>query len=451
MWSLRSRIVFILVNALIVSGLVTVWATYHSTRTEISAVFDEQLKQTALALVERGGIEDFRRVVVVGQSPSHQLLVQIYDSHSNKLYLSSAHKPLPLAEHPGFSNFELNNEEEWRQYASTIGTKIIQVAQPVKVRSDLAVSAALHIVQPLMVLIPFLAIAIWFVIVQSLQPLNKAARAIALRSPSSLLPVPTKGMPYELKSLMDAFNSLIARLQESLTAQQRFASDAAHELRTPLAAIKLQAQLLSRAKTDELRAKYTERLQQGVARGVRLVEQLLTMARLDPEAAKKPMTSVDLASLAQNVADDLSVAAESKNITLTVQTRDISVMGMEDALRLLITNLTDNALRYTPAGGRIEIGVAPEGNGVCISITDNGPGIAPEERKRVFERFYRALGTKVSGTGLGLAIVSRIVELHSGTIRIEDGFVHESDPGCGARFVVHIPSEPPSGDLSKLM
>lgn len=451
MWSLRSRIVFILVNALIVSGLVTVWATYHSTRTEISAVFDEQLKQTALALVEKGGMEDFRRVVVVGQSPSHQLLVQIYDSHSNKLYLSSPHKPLPLAEHPGFSDFELTKGEEWRQYASTIGTKIIQVAQPVKVRSDLAVSAAMHIVQPLMVLIPFLAIAIWFVIVQSLQPLNKAARAIALRSPTSLSPVPTEGMPYELKSLMDAFNNLIARLRESLSAQQRFASDAAHELRTPLAAIKLQAQLLSRAKTDELRAKYTERLQQGVARGVRLVEQLLTMARLDPEAAKKPMTKVDLATLAQSVADDLSVAAEGKNITLRAITQPIHVMGMEDALRLLITNLTDNALRYTPEGGRIEIGVACEGNGASISITDNGPGIAPEERKRVFERFYRALGTKVSGTGLGLAIVSRIVELHAGSIRIEDGFAHENDSGCGARFVVHIPSEPPAGDLSKLI
>lgn len=451
MWSLRSRIVFMLVNALIVSGLVTVWATYHTTRTELSAVFDEQLKQTALALVEKGGIEDFRHVVIVGQSPTHQLLVQIYDSHSNKLYLSSPHKPLPLAERQGFSDFTLDQDEQWRQYTSTIGAKIIQVAQPVKIRSDLAVSAAMHIVQPLMVLIPFLAIAIWFVIVQSLQPLNKTARAIALRSPTSMTPIATEGLPYELKSLVEALNSLMARLGESLSAQQRFASDAAHELRTPLAAIKLQAQLLSRAKTDELRAKYTERLQQGVARGVRLVQQLLTIARLDPDAAHKPMTSVDLAAIATSVAEDLSISAEGKNIALSAHVEPISVMGMEDALRLLITNLTDNAIRYTPEGGRIEIAVAPEGNGAAITITDNGPGIAPEERKRVFERFYRALGTKVSGTGLGLAIVARIVQLHAGTIAIEDGFAHESDSGCGACFRVHIPAEPPRSDLSRLI
>mgnify|MGYP003029821580 CR=1 FL=1 len=143
----------------------------------------------------------------------------------------------------------------------------------------MAASAALRILQPVLLFIAFLAIAIWFVIVQVLQPLSKTARAVAKRSPSSLDPIPSTGLPYELRSLVNAINDLMRRLGDSLTAQQRFASDAAHELRTPLAAIKLQAQLLARAKTDEDRAKYAGRLQQGVARATKLVDQLLTIAR----------------------------------------------------------------------------------------------------------------------------------------------------------------------------
>lgn len=150
----------------------------------------------------------------------------------------------------------------------------------------MAASAALRILQPVLLFIAFLAIAIWFVIVQVLQPLSKTARAVAKRSPSSLDPIPSTGLPYELRSLVNAINDLMRRLGDSLTAQQRFASDAAHELRTPLAAIKLQAQLLARAKTDEDRAKYAGRLQQGVARATKLVEQLLTIARLDPDASQ---------------------------------------------------------------------------------------------------------------------------------------------------------------------
>ena len=435
MASIRSKIVFMLVSALFVSGLVASWATYHSTRAEISAMLDEQLRHTALELVEKGDT-DISNITLVGQSPQMSMIVQIYDAHNNRLYQSLVHTPLPIAEKRGFMTFTADNGTQWRQYVATISTKIIQVAQPEAVRDDLAVAAAMRIVQPMLILIPFLAIAIWFVIVDALQPLNRTARAVQMRSPSSLDPITIEGLPHELKSLVDAINNLMQRLQESLSSQQRFASDAAHELRTPLAAIKLQAQLLSRAKTSEDQLKYSARLQQGVARATRMVEQLLTIARLDPEAAVKPMAEVDMGALVQATAEDLAVAAQSKNIELSAQSVPITMMGMEDALRLMITNLTDNAIRYTPEGGRIRIAVAPDctvhARQAIITVTDNGPGIAPEERERVFERFYRALGTKVSGTGLGLAIVNRIVAMHGGSIYIQDGFPHEPDDGCGA-------------------
>ncbi len=447
MASIRSKIVFTLVSALVVAGLVASWATYYSTRSEFSAIFDSQLKHTAMEIVESGAI-DISRITLVGQSPQLNLFVQIYDAHENRIYMSQHRTPLPVAEVVGFSDVKLESGEEWRQYASTVGTRIIQVAQPMDVRDKLAVSAAMRIVQPMLVLIPFLAIAIWFVIVQSLQPLNRTARAVSMRSPSSLEPIEIKNLPYELKSLVGAINNLLRRLSESLSAQQRFASDAAHELRTPLAAIKLQAQLLSRCKPED-RAKYAARLQQGVARATRLVEQLLTIARLDPENADKPMSEVDLAAVAASAVEELSQNAHDKAITLTARAEPLTMMGMPDAIHLMVVNLTDNAIRYTPENGRIEIGVKQKGANAVITVTDDGPGIAPEERERVFERFYRALGTKVSGTGLGLAIVSRIVAMHGGTIRITDGFArlaHDgTGEGFGAQFVVTLPLTPARG------
>ena len=447
MASIRSKIVFTLVSALFVAGFVASWATYYSTRSEFSAIFDSQLKHTAMEIVESGAI-DVSRITLVGQSPQLNLFVQIYDAHENRIYMSQHRSPLPVAEVVGFSDVKLDSGEEWRQYTSTVGTRIIQVAQPMDVRDKLAVSAAMRIVQPMLVLIPFLAIAIWFVIVQSLQPRSRAARGVPMRSPSYLEPIVIKNLPYELKSLVGAINNLLRRLSESLNAQQRFASDAAHELRTPLAAIKLQAQLLSRCKPED-KAKYAARLQQGVARATRLVEQLLTIARLDPENADKPMSEVDLAAVASSAVEELSQSARDKAITLTARAEPLTMMGMPDAIHLMVVNLADNAIRYTPENGRIEIGVKQKGNDAVITVTDDGPGIAPEERERVFERFYRALGTKVSGTGLGLAIVSRIVAMHNGTIRITDGFArlaHDgSGEGFGAQFVVTLPLTPNRG------
>ncbi len=444
MASIRSKIVFTLVSALIVAGLVASWATYHATRSEFSAIFDSQLRRTAMEIVETGSV-DISHITLVGQSPQLKLFVQIYDAHENRIYMSQHRAPLPVAETTGFSDVTLASGEEWRQFTGTVGTRIIQVAQPTAVRDQLAVSAAMRIVQPMLVLIPFLAIAIWFVIVQSLQPLNRTARAVARRSPSSLEPLETEHLPFELKSLVDAINNLLKRLSESLSAQQRFASDAAHELRTPLAAIKLQAQLLARCRPED-RAKYAARLQQGVARATRLVEQLLTIARLDPENADKPMSEVRLAAVAESTVEELSQSARDKAITLTARAEPLTMIGMPDAIHLMVVNLTDNAIRYTPENGRIEIGVAREGDEAVITVTDDGPGIAPEERERVFERFYRALGTKVSGTGLGLAIVSRIVAMHGGTICVTDGFARPArdglEEGFGARFVVRLPLTP---------
>ncbi len=437
--SIRARIIFSLVAALTVIGVVASVATFFSARVELSEIFDSELKSSALQIVARHSA-DIGTIALVGQSPEQEFLIQIYDARDNQLYQSRETTPIPLPESEGFSEITDEQGTQWRVFAAASGARIVLAAQPLHVRTSLAVSASQRILQPLLIALFFLAIAIWFVTVHSLQSLSHAAKEVESRTPSSLDPIPSEGLPREVGTLVHAINALLERLSVSLSAQQRFASDAAHELRTPLAAIKLQGQLLARAKTDEDRAKYSDRLQQGIARATRLVQQLLTIARLDPEAKNKPMSEVNLAELASSVQSDLEPIAQAKAITLSVQAAPATVLGMPDALRLLIANLSDNAIRYTPEGGHIEISVSQEGAAAQIAVADNGPGIAPQERARVFERFYRALGTKVSGTGLGLAIVQRIVELHGGAIRIEDGLPREG--GFGARFVVRIPQDP---------
>lgn len=272
---------------------------------------------------------------------------------------------------------------------------------------------------------------------QGLASLNRTAKIVSTRSSTSLEPLPVKALPVEVKQLVLALNDLLAKLSQSLEAQKRFASDAAHELRTPLTALKLQVQLAERAKTEESRQKAFNRLHAGIDRAIGLVQQLLVIARLDPDAHKKPFVKVHLDQVIKSVADELTVLAQQKNITLETSVTKIAIDGMEDALKLLVTNLTDNAIRYTQDGGRIRLSVREENHDAVIEVSDNGPGIASEERERVFDRFYRALGTKAQGHGLGLAIVKRIVEIHHGEITVDDGL---DGKGTTMRINLPIPS-----------
>lgn len=437
MRSIRRKLLITLIGALLAAGFTTTAATFFSAQAEFNAFLDTHLKETAESLGEsvRNSlpVQNPTHLTIVGDAQSYQIVVQVYDSMTNSLWQREGKPPLPFPEGPGFGLQKLDGKT-WRTYSVGVGPLIITVGQDMAVRTSLAASSAFRVLQPLCLLLPFIAIAIWFIVGEGLAPLEKTARSVARRSPTSLAPISTKGLPSELEGLVSAVNHLLTRLKESLSAQQRFASDAAHELRTPLTALKLQVQLAQRAKTPEQQQKCFVRLNEGINRATRLVQQLLTLARLDPDASDKPTSTVRLDDLCRSVAEDLTPIAAQKHIRIEAITSRASVEGMEDAVRLLITNLTDNAIRYTPEEGRIEIRCRGMGEKTLLEIADNGPGIAPEERERVFDRFYRALGTKTSGTGLGLAIVKRIVDIHRGKITIDDGL-----DGRGTTFRLVFP------------
>jgi len=301
---------------------------------------------------------------------------------------------------------------------------------------------ALRTVVPLLVALPVLALLIWLTIARGLAPLDRVAAAVERRSPALLEPLSESALPREVQPLVGALNGLLGRLSQALAAQRSFIADAAHELRTPLTAVHLQAQLAERATTDAERRAALADLKGGLERATRLVEQLLTLAREEPGVADRPPATVDLPALAREVVADLAPLAAAKRIDLGLNADSrVQVRGDAEALATLLSNLVDNALRYTPEGGRVDVGVAIDTGRPVLSVRDSGPGIPEADRERVFDRFVRgsvAAGA-VRGSGLGLSIVKRIAERHGAAIAVGPGL-----NGAGAGISVRFPPAEPA-------
>jgi two-component system OmpR family sensor kinase len=222
--------------------------------------------------------------------------------------------------------------------------------------------------------------------------------------------------------MLHALNDLLDRLARALEAQRAFVADAAHELRTPLTALKLQLQLAERAEPGPAQAAAFARLHQRLDRAAHLVAQLLALARQEPALEESAREELDLARLAREVVTEHDALAESRSIDLGVEIESgAHVRGQRDGLRALLGNLVDNALRYTPAGGRVDVIVGALEDRPALRVIDTGPGIPPEARERVFDRFHRGGEAGAPGTGLGLAIVKRVAERHGATVRLLDG------------------------------
>jgi two-component system OmpR family sensor kinase len=270
-------------------------------------------------------------------------------------------------------------------------------------------------------LIPVLGIAILLIVRRGLKPLKRIAAEVDARNAGALEPVRESPVPEEVQPLVQALNSLLERLDHALAAQRAFVADAAHELRTPLTAIALQTQLLARAQGEAERAEALQKLQAGVERGSHLVQQLLTLARQEPAAAERVFVPVDLAALARTVITERTALALERGIDLGLPRAEaVTVSGNAEALQALLGNLVDNALRYTPAGGKVDVEVYAAAGTPLLAVADAGPGIPAAERERVFDRFYRVPGSHATGTGLGLAIVKSIAEIHGARVELKD-------------------------------
>jgi two-component system, OmpR family, sensor kinase len=263
-------------------------------------------------------------------------------------------------------------------------------------------------------LLPGLALLIWLIVGRGLRPLEELAVAVRQRNPDVLHPVSEANLPKELRPLAQSLNGLLQRLDRAIKQQRDFVADAAHELRTPLAALKLQTQLAERATTDAERKLGFQYLHEGIKRATHLVQQLLVLARQETGAPSTGGASIDLGQLVGEVAGEHTPIAHAKGIELRVAIQDTTVVrGDADALRIMIGNVVDNAVRYTPIGGLVDLSLVRENDRVILNISDSGPGIPEQERQRVFDRFYRLGGSGAAGSGLGLAIVKRIADAHN--------------------------------------
>jgi signal transduction histidine kinase len=241
--------------------------------------------------------------------------------------------------------------------------------------------------------------------------------------------------------LVGSLNDLLARLNRALEVQRQFVADAAHELRSPLTAVQLQLQLLKRADSAEERALALERLERGVQRSTRLVQQLMTLARQDPQEPEQADAPVDLDRLVREVAADLEPLAQRNGLTLMLDSRaPLEIRGDQESLRVMLGNLIDNAVRYTPRGGTVTVRARAEGSDALLEVEDSGPGIPADQRDRVFDRFYRVPRQDASeeGSGLGLAIVKRVVDRHRGRISLDTG-----EAGSGLRVTIGLPAVTP--------
>ncbi|HTD07214.1 ATP-binding protein, partial [Undibacterium sp.] len=350
------------------------------------------------------------------------VVLQAWDQAGKLVYSSDPQSALPLYPQVGFKTAAIDGEH-WRIYTRNKQNLTVQVSQPASVRQKLAAKIALRCLFPFLVLLPFLAGFIWVAVGRSLVPLNLFAHAVSSRSPTALQPLSTAGLSPEVKPVCDALNDLLRQLDLALSTQRAFIADAAHELRTPLAALKLQLQLVERAASEQQRQAAFEKLHDRLDRASHLVQQLLTLARHEPGRGERPFEAVDLQKLAKQVVVDYYALAAGKNIDLGLEA-DAStphVSGNLDDLRILLNNLVDNALRYTPQGGNVDISVLSIGGRPAVRVVDNGPGIPESDHVRVFDRFYRCEETEPWGSGLGLSIAKNIADMHSAAIQLGTG------------------------------
>jgi signal transduction histidine kinase len=430
MISIRARLLMALLAVVIVISLLAGLLTYRRVLAETSTLFDYQLRQMALSL--RSQIPMAPRLELPPDQADSDFVIQIWDPYGTRVYFSRPGLPLINATALGYADVRVAGGS-WRTYGLQTLEGVIQIAQPLRVREAFARGAALRVVIPLLLLLPLLGAAIVGVVGNGLRPLRRVATEVQRRDVHSLTPLATERLPQEVAPLIDALNRLLLRLHAAFQAQRAFVADAAHELRSPLTAVRLQLQLLDRAPDAAARDDARANLGAAVDRAIHLVEQLLTLARSEPREEAGEWSRIPLEQATAAGIADANALAVARRIDLGLEAEPAAVQGDRDALRVLVRNLVDNAVRYTPEGGQVRVSTHQQASGATLEVVDTGPGIPPSDRARAFDRFYRRSNAPEGGSGLGLAIVKAIADRHGAQIRLDDA------PGGGLKVTVAFP------------
>ena len=328
---------------------------------------------------------------------------------------------------------------------------LVQVAETLEKRAQLANEIIKGVILPQFIILPVILALVWFALSRGLSPLAQLQERIRARPPDDLSPIDSRQVPEEISPLVGSLNDMLARLAHTIDAQKRFIADAAHQMKTPLAGMRMQSELALRQIDPGEIHRSLEQLAKSSESATRLVNQLLALARAENQPhAGLALEPLDLSQLARSVVQDWVSASFVHEIDLGYEDPDgaVEILGDGMMLRELLSNLIDNALRYTPAGGSVTVRVRSDAGQALLEVEDTGPGIAPGERPRVFERFYRILGSSASGSGLGLAIVREIAQQHGAEIEIFNNprSIQKKYPGSLFRLTFPPPPAPPESD-----
>ena len=425
---MRRRLLTLLLGATTLVWLVTTVFAFFDAHHEIDELFDAQLAQSAKVILAQArhelGHADHEGEEIeineegVGSKHEQRIAFQIFDRHDTLLLRSASAPATRLSPRSaGYSDAYINNQR-WRIFSFRSDGYLIQTGERHDMRNELTATVTQRLAYPLVFALPALALLIWLAVGRGLAPLRRITREVMRRAPDDLAPITDPQIPLEIRPLAEALNTLLGRLAWTLENERRFTADAAHELRTPLAALKIQAQVAMQTGMEEERRHALRQVIEGANRAAHLVDQLLTLARLD-HAATPPRTEADLHAVAAECLAQLAPMAVDKGIDLSLTEEHGHINGDPVMLGVLVRNLVDNAIRYTPPGGTIRVAVTQDNSQAMLEVCDSGPGIPEEQRARALERFYRITGTEESGSGLGLSIVQRIAELHRARLSLE--------------------------------
>ena len=397
-------------------GAVAFVIAYEMARREAADFLDGQLRQIAL---NAGQGLDETAVASASPDPEDEFVIAMWNAAGEPLRKPAIEASPPSQSSPGFATVTIGGEA-WRVFVASDSYRTVQVAQRMSVRDEMAQTAALQAGLPILAAIPLAWLVIGWSLSRVLWRLTNLASDIASRGAESQEPILLARVPKEVLPLATAMNGLIARLQQAVAQQKRFVSDAAHELRTPLAALQIQIDnLKAQTSPDDLAP--TAELSAGVRRASMLVEQLLRVARLEGPLETTPAVAVDLNNLVTQCVADFVLIADSKGVDLGMAASSTAVIsGWPDDLRTLFGNLIDNAVRYTPTGGTVDVSVRRSGSSAVVEVMDTGCGIPDEHLPKVFDRFFRWASADIDGSGLGLSIANAVAKRHGLKIEIRN-------------------------------
>ncbi|HEY0803127.1 MAG TPA: ATP-binding protein [Steroidobacteraceae bacterium] len=451
-YSLRRRLVWAVILAvtlvLVVLGISIQTAIKRSSGQE----FDERLALQARVILAYADHEYAETGSVLSEAAlgsnskqAQEVIYQVWTTNGTAVRRSDGAPVAPLVPltRDGFVDVRFANTD-WRAYtlASHNAPVLVQIAELVSHRNLIAARARAAVLIPMLVALPLLAALVWWLTTAALRPVDKLARDIRDRSSGDVAPLDEHRMPAEITGLVLALNGLVARHGEALAREQRFTADAAHELRTPLAAVRAQAQVALRALDLRERQHALRQLITGVDRAGRLVTQLLSLARLEPASVLVTTATRGASDVLKDVLHDLEPDIERSGVAIEVVQSNIHMMMQEEPLYLLLRNLIDNSIQHSPANGVIRIVLREIAGRLEITISDQGPGIPASQRAAALDRFRR-FSDRYDGSGLGLSIVKRVADLLDGTLELRD-----ASPPPGLAVAVVLKPHPRKEGLS---